>query len=71
MNPFWEDVLRGAIVTWPGVAVSAWIATRHVKQHIDRQTTRQTGDITSTARDITDEQTRVLLAPRHWWQRRA
>ena len=58
---FWEQVAAGAIVAWPGIGVSVWLGTRHVKKYVDRQTDRQTGDITSAARDITDAQTQVLL----------
>lgn len=59
--PFWEQVAAGAIVSWPGVAVTVWLGTRHVKRYVDRQTDRQTADITDAARDITDKQTQVLL----------
>lgn len=70
--PFWEQVAAGAIVSWPGIAASVWLGTRHVKRYVDRQTSQQTADITHTARDIANDQTRELLGHGRsrrfpWW----
>lgn len=74
---FWELTLSGIIVSWPGIAVSVWLGVRHVKRHVDRQTAEQTTQIvgltrrqTGAIRDLTDDQTRLLVA-RRWWRRRA
>jgi hypothetical protein len=75
--PFWELTLSGVIVSWPGIAVSAWLAVRHVKRHVDRQTNRQTQEIdaitsqqTGAIEDMTRAQTRTLLG-RSWRLRRS
>jgi hypothetical protein len=72
---FWELTLSGIIVSWPGIAVSVWLAVRHVKKHVDQRTASQTGDIrqmtdaqTASIETLTEVQTRKLLK-RSWWRR--
>lgn len=58
--------LSGIIVNLSGIALTAWLSHRKLRAHLDRVTVRQTGDI----RQLTDDQTRILLAPqpvRRWW----
>lgn len=73
--PFWELTLSGIIVSWPGIAVSVWLAVRHVKKHVNAATSAQTANIavitstqTADIQGMTDSQTRVLLT-RRWWHR--
>jgi len=56
--PFWEVTISGLIVSLPGTVASVWLGVRHVKKHIDRQTSRQTTEI----RDLTESQTSDLVA---------
>jgi hypothetical protein len=55
---FWRLTLSGIIVSWPGIAVSVWLAYRGVKKHVSSVTRQQT----TVIENLTDAQTQALLS---------